>query len=102
MKDCDPKTLEDYNRTCKMNQEITGAGIDTVAIFSCPGCASKGWAEFRIATMHLVKESKPTKCKVCERTFFFRITKVMGATSITLCQSGGDDVPEYLPLMHRV
>ncbi len=102
IKECDPPTLEEYNKRARRNQDFAGMDDNVTVHFPCPGCCSKGWCVFRLAAMPTMKESKPTKCKVCERTFFLRVSQVLISTEVTLCQSDGDDVPDYLDKIIRV
>lgn len=105
----DPATLDEYNTKALANQSITGFGADVVTHFPCPGCAAPGWLDFPItAALNDYRDVQdPATCQECGRSFRFAITvtgggaAAGGSTEGQFIQTGGPDLPDYLPPIRR-
>lgn len=105
----DPATLDEYNARATRNQRVSGYGANVVTHFPCPGCAAPDWLKFPItAALNGYKDvQRPATCTECGRTFRFAVTVegggpfAGGSTSAAFVQTGGADIPAYLPAMDR-
>lgn len=98
----DPKTVDDYNARAMANAKVEGYGIFGVKqTLPCPGCAAPGWKSFKIIEVEQVMP-EPATCWNCGRTFKVLVSHEGGGTSMEFVQTGGDDVPDYLPPIRRV
>lgn len=106
----DPATLDEYNAKAMRSQRITGYGAGVVTHFPCPGCAAPDWLAFPItaALNGYAGVQDSTACKECGRSFRMVITvtgggaAAGGSTESAIVQTGGEDIPAYLPPMERV
>jgi len=105
----DPATLAEYEAKYAKNQRITGYGANVVTQFPCPACAAPDWLAFPItaALNGYADVQKPSTCAACGRTFRMAITVegdgpfAGGSTQAAIVQTGGSDIPGYLPPMGR-
>lgn len=105
----DPATLDEYNARALASQHIEGYGADVVTWLPCPGCAAPDWLGMPItaALNDYADVQAPTTCGKCGRTFRLVITlegggaAAGGSTSAAFVQTGGTDIPAYLPPMTR-
>ena len=90
-------------------QHITGRGVEVVTHLPCPGCAAPNWLDFPItaALNDYADVQQPSTCKECGRTFQMLIEvqgggpSAGGSTEARIVQTGGDDIPDYLPPIER-
>lgn len=103
----DPATADEYNEKYMRNSQISGHGVSVVTTFPCPGCAEPGWLDFPItaALNDYADIQHPATCGSCGRSFRMAVTvdESGGSRSVglTVIQTGGPDVPAYLPPIQR-
>jgi len=98
----DPETLEDYNRLFTANTGFHGFGLETEIDMPCPFCAAPHWLRTRVVATERAMKRGAT-CKECGRSarFVFDIDQPT-AKQFHLVQTGGPDIPAYLPPIERV
>jgi hypothetical protein len=97
----DPVTLDAYNRRFHANTAYHGFGLDTEMEMPCPFCAAAHWMRVRIIEMKPAMK-QGAACKECGRSarFIFEID-VPGEVQFSLVQTGGAEIPSYLPPIER-
>lgn len=101
-KPCDPVDHEAYMLKFNENYKIEGFGLNVQVSYPCPACSSP---DYLVAPI-LGTEAEMKKnhiCGVCERSFtcIFHVN-TPEETRFEIVQTGGDNMPDYLPQMRRV
>lgn len=89
-----------YDAKYKANTKIEGYGLDVATVAPCPGCAEPDWSRWPIADLENAM-SKSATCKGCGRSFRGLYVRQGAGVSVEFVQTGGDDLPAYLPPMRR-
>lgn len=98
----EPASMEEYLERFKRNQWIRGAGIGNVFVhMPCPFCAAVDFMVYELLQTAEVMR-KDTLCRECGRSAKAVFHVEHGGTAFEIVQTGGPDVPDWMPKMRRV
>jgi hypothetical protein len=95
-------TREEYDAKYTANTKITGGGLDTAMHMPCPGCAEPDWLIIKVLVDMKEKMAAGAECTHCHRSFRGIYEESPSSTKMELVQTGGDDIPDFLPKIRRV
>jgi hypothetical protein len=97
-----PPTRAEYDRRFAANQRLEGYGIGNVTQhMPCPFCAAPDFMVHHILDVEEVMSLGAT-CQECGRSLKAIFTRSEGTVHFELVQTGGDDAPDYLPVIRRL
>lgn len=98
-----PRSMEEFTARYLRNQRVGGFGLDTHMVAPCPFCGAAEWMTWHITGQVGGHEDMQTAmqqgatCGECGRSGrFVHYPTPAGGTQITLVQTGGPDVPEWM------
>ena len=93
---------QEYDKKYMENTKLTGTGFNATMNLPCPACAAPGYMSYKMLEVEEAMK-KDTKCTACGRSFRAIIESYgPGSKQIEMVQTGGDDLPDYLPRIRRV
>lgn len=96
-----PTNLREYNERWRLNHRMWGGGLGNVwQSFPCYFCAAPDFVEFELFQIKTVLAEAHT-CAACGRSAKTVFTSPEDATVFEIVQTGGDDLPDWLPIKVR-